>query len=74
MNVLNEIGYHLIKTDNEISYNDGTGKHTDFIPSINNLNYGTLITRALTYPYGNSYTIEMANNLLTNKLTDIQLA
>ncbi len=74
LNVLNEIGYQLLKTDDQITYSDPTGKRVNFIIRQNGLNYGTAVTRAYHFPLTDPYTLDEATNLLNSKLIDIQLA
>jgi hypothetical protein len=64
-------GATLLKTETEIVY-DTTGKITDFESAIDGHKIGVSVTRAETYPLGQTYTLEAATTLITRKLDDIQ--
>lgn len=60
----------LVKTETEIVY-DTTGKITDLEVLVDGHKVGVSVTRAMTYPYGSTYTLDMANTLIQRKLSDI---
>jgi hypothetical protein len=64
-------GADLLHTETEIAY-DGTGKITDMEVSIGGHKIGVSVTRAQTYPLGQTYTLDTATMLISRKLTDIQ--
>ena len=51
---------------------DGSGKITDLEVSIDGHKIGVSVTRAVTFPFGSTYTMDAATMLATKKLTDIQ--
>jgi hypothetical protein len=61
----------LLKTETEIVY-DGTGKITDLEVEMDGHKIGVSVTRAMTYPFGGTYTLDAATMLISRKLTDIQ--
>jgi hypothetical protein len=63
----------LVKTETEIIY-DQTGKITDFEVLVDGHKVGVSVTRAMTYPFGSTYTLDMANTLIERKLSDILLS
>ena len=63
----------LLKTETEIVY-DQTGKITDLEVQLDGHKVGVSVTRAMTYPYGSTYTLEMASTLIERKLSDILLS
>ena len=63
----------LLKTELEISY-DAPGKITDLLVEIDGYKIGVSVTRAVAFPFGQPYTLEMARPLLERKLGDIQLS
>ena len=62
---------NLLHTETEIMY-DGTGKITDMEVSIEGHQIGVSVTRAQTYPLGQTYPLDTATMLISRKLTDIQ--
>jgi hypothetical protein len=64
-------GATLLKTETEIVY-DTAGKITDFESEIDGHKIGVSVTRAETYPLGQTYTLQAATTLITRKLDDIQ--
>jgi hypothetical protein len=64
----------LLKTENEILYDDTMSKKADLLVSIDGHKIGVSVTRAVTFPFGNPYTLEAATTLLDRKLDDILLA
>jgi hypothetical protein len=64
-------GADLLHTETEIMY-DGTGKITDMEVSIDGEKIGVSVTRAQTFPLGQTYTLDTATMLISRKLTDIQ--
>jgi hypothetical protein len=63
----------LLKTETEIVY-DVKGKITDLEVSIDGHKIGVSVTRAETYPLGQTYTLQTATALLTKKLDDIKVS
>ena len=63
----------LLKTENEILY-DVEGKKADLLVEIDGHKIGVSVTRAVTFPFGQPYTIEAATDLADRKLDDILLA
>ncbi|HTJ41219.1 MAG TPA: hypothetical protein VL463_03960 [Kofleriaceae bacterium] len=61
----------LLKTETEIVY-DTPGKITDFEVSIDGHKIGVSVTRAETYPLGQTYQLSTATTLITRKLNDIK--
>lgn len=61
----------LYKTETEIIY-DTIGKITDLEVTIDGHKLGVSVTRAVTFPFGDPYTLDAANALLTKKLEGIQ--
>src|SRR5262249_30456541 len=51
-----------------------TGKITDLEIMLDGHKIGVSVTRAVTFPFGNTYTMDTANALLMKKLGDIQLS
>jgi hypothetical protein len=67
-----ELGAQLIKTEQEINYDDTAGAVTDFMVAINNLKVGVNVTRAVKNPPETEIiTIDEAYDLLQNKLIEI---
>jgi hypothetical protein len=64
----------LLKTENEIVYDDPMSKKADLLVSIDGHTIGVSVTRAVTFPFGDPYTLERATLLLDRKLDDILLA
>jgi hypothetical protein len=64
----------LLKTETEILYDDPQSKRADLLVSIDGHKIGVSVTRAVTFPFGNPYTLEAATTLLDRKLDDILLA
>ena len=64
-------GADLLHTETEIMY-DGTGKVTDMEVAIDGHKIGVSVTRAQTYPLGQTYPLDTATMLISRKLTDIQ--
>ncbi len=63
----------LIKTETEIVY-DVVGKKADLLVAIDERKVGVSVTRAMTFPFGQPYTLAAATALLDRKLDDLQLA
>ena len=61
----------LLKTENEIIY-DTQGKITDFLVEIQEHKVGVSVTRAFRFPPGDPYTEAHADELLRDKLADVQ--
>lgn len=66
-------GATLIKAETEIVY-DVEGKKVDLLVGIDERKVGVSVTRAMTFPFGQPYTLAAATALLDRKLDDIQLA
>jgi hypothetical protein len=64
----------LLKTEAEIIYQNTSGKKTDFLAEIDGVKIGVSVTRALKYPFDAEYTVTDAENLLSDKLSDILLS
>ena len=64
-------GATLLKTETEIVYST-PGKITDFESEIQGHKIGVSVTRAETFPLGQTYTLQTATTLITRKLDDIQ--
>ncbi|MEE2750356.1 MAG: hypothetical protein VX519_02930 [Myxococcota bacterium] len=62
----------LVKTENEINYQDPNGKKTDLIVSIDNVPIGVSVTRAVGWPQEDPWTPGQALELLEDKFQDIQ--
>jgi hypothetical protein len=63
----------LLKTETEIVY-DVNGKKADLLVEIDARKVGVSVTRLVTFPFGNDYTLSAATTLLQRKLDDIELA
>lgn len=71
--ILNRGEYaELLKTREEIEYNDLGGKKADYLIEIENTKIGISVTRAYHFPPTDPYTAGEAISLLTNKLSDIE--
>jgi len=60
----------LLETETEIDY-DQPGAITDLLVEIDGTKIGTSVTRAVSYPFEDPYTVEQARELLERKLGDI---
>ncbi len=75
MEVLGRLyGAVLLKTETEINYVDSGGIKTDFLVDIQENKIGITVTRAVSYPMDETLTLNQANDILVNKLEDIQLS
>lgn len=63
----------LLKTENEILY-DVESKKADLLVEIDGHPVGVSVTRAVTFPFGEPYTLAAATELIDRKLDDILLA
>lgn len=63
----------LLKTENQITY-DVAGKKADLLVEIDGRKVGVSVTRAVTFPFGQPYTLAAATTLFDRKLDDLQLA
>jgi hypothetical protein len=61
----------LLKTETEIVY-DTQGKITDLEVVIDEHKIGVSVVRAMTFPFGEPYTVEAATTIMQRKLEDIQ--
>lgn len=61
----------LLKTETEIVY-DTAGKITDILVEVDGHKIGVSVTRAVAYPFGSTYSLTTASELITRKLQDIQ--
>jgi hypothetical protein len=64
-------GATLLHTETEVMY-DGSGKITDMEVEIDGHKIGVSVTRAQTFPLGETYDLDTATMLISRKLTDIQ--
>lgn len=64
-------GATLLHTETEVMY-DGTGKITDMEVEVDGHKIGVSVTRAQTFPLGQTYDLDTATMLISRKLTDIQ--
>lgn len=64
----------LLKTETEIVYDVVGSKKADLLVEIDGRKVGASVTRAVTFPFGNPYTLAAATTLFERKLDDIQLA
>lgn len=64
-------GAELLKTENEIIYNDPSGKKTDLLIQVGQSKLGVSVTRAVGYPRDDPYTVETAQSLLEQKLSGV---
>ncbi len=64
----------LVKTEGEILYQDPNGKKTDLLLTVDQHAVGVSVTRAFHYPPQNPYTVEEAEDLLIDKLSDLPLS
>lgn len=60
----------FLKSETEVEY-DVDGAKTDLLVEIDGHKIGVSVTRAMTFPFGNPYTVQAATTLLTRKLGDI---
>lgn len=63
----------LLKTETQITY-DVVGKKADLLVEIDGRKVGVSVTRAVTFPFGQPYTLAAATSLFERKLDDLQLA
>lgn len=63
----------LLKTETTIVY-DVVGKKADILVEIDGRKVGVSVTRAMTFPFGQPYTLAAATSLFQRKLEDLQLA
>lgn len=64
----------LLKTETEIVYDVVDTKKTDLLIELLGHKIGVSVTRAVTFPFGDPYTMDAATTLLDRKLDDIQIA
>jgi hypothetical protein len=64
----------LIKTETEIVYTDPMSKKADLLVDLDGRRVGVSVTRAVTFPFGEPYTLAAATTLIEGKLDDLQLA
>lgn len=64
----------LVKTETEIAYDVVSSKKADLLVEIDARKVGVSVTRAMTFPFGQPYTLAAATTLFDRKLDDIQLA
>ena len=65
------VGAVLLKTETEILYEDPQGKMTDLLVSLDGVQVGVSVTRAVGFPREDPYTVEQAQGLLEQKLDGI---
>lgn len=63
----------LLKTETEIVYSTA-GKMTDLEVFLDGRKIGVSVTRAMTYPYGGTYALDSATQLISRKLSDIKMS
>jgi len=63
----------FLKTETGVTY-DIDGKKIDILVAIDGRKVGVSVTRAVTFPFGDPYTLAAATTLFERKLDDIQLA
>ncbi len=66
-------GASLLKTETEIVYT-GTGKITDMLVEIDGIKVGVSVTRAFVFPATDPFTVAIARERLTDKLSDVLLS
>ncbi|HVV86644.1 MAG TPA: hypothetical protein VHE35_26480 [Kofleriaceae bacterium] len=66
-------GATLLKTETEIQY-DVQGKKADLLVEMDGRKVGVSVTRAVTFPFGQPYTLAAAQTLFQRKLSDLRLA
>ena len=64
-------GAVLLKTETEILYEDSQGKMTALLVSLDGVQVGVSVTRAVGFPREDPYTVEQAQGLLEQKLDGI---
>jgi len=64
----------LVKTETQIAYDIPTSKKADLLVEIDGRKVGVSVTRAMTFPFGQPYTLTAATTLFERKLDDLQLA
>lgn len=64
-------GAHLLNLGTDVSYDDPSGKQATFLVEIDGEKIGVTVARAVTYPRGSPYSLEMAETLLTARLNDV---
>jgi len=64
----------LVATETEIVYLDDGGKKTDILVDIDGRSIGVSVTRAYHWPPSDPYTVEEAEELLDDKLSDVILS
>jgi len=64
----------LLKTETQIVYTDPNSKKADLLIELDGRKVGVSVTRAVTFPFGDPYTLDAATLLIERKLDDIQLA
>lgn len=63
----------LIKTESEIVY-DIDGKKADILVELDGRKVGVSVVRAVTFPFGQPYTMSAATTIVTRKIEDLRLA
>lgn len=66
-------GATLLKTETEIVY-DIDGKKADLLVELRGRKIGVSVVRAVTFPFGNPYTMDAATTIIRRKLDDLALA
>ncbi len=64
----------LLKTENDLIYDPPTSKKADILVSIGGRNVGVSVVRAVTFPFGNPYMLNNAVNIISGKVSDIEIA
>jgi hypothetical protein len=63
----------LLKTETEIVY-DVDGKKADLLVELDGRKIGVSVVRAVTFPFGQPYTMSAATTIVTRKIEDLRLA
>ena len=62
------------ETEGTIEYIDDMGTKTDLLVAIDGHTVGVSVVRAITFPFDDPYTVDLADEILTEKLADILLS
>ncbi len=64
----------LLLTEGEVTYTDPSGKKTDLVIDVDGHRVGMSVVRAVTWPRDTEMTVERAEELLDDKLSDILIS
>jgi hypothetical protein len=64
----------LLLTEGEVTYTDPAGKKTDLVIDVDGYRVGMSVVRAVTWPRDTAMTVERAEELLDDKLSDILIS